>query len=84
MRPFNLGQPSDPGKEAFEQWVRQAFAEIEAVSNDGIEKLFDEYTIVGAYTESRSLTPATATASQIANFLATLVEDVKSRGSNRA
>jgi hypothetical protein len=83
MRPLILGGPISDDPKAFQDWVKQAMAEIESSSNDGVETVFDGFTI-NTYTVTRTLSPATATATDVANVLATLISDIKARGAKRA
>jgi len=80
MRKMVFGKPIQ-GQET--QWLVNAIRKVELASYEDIEAVFDAYTITGAYTETRELTPSTATTSDIANLIATLVTDVKKRGANR-
>lgn len=80
MRKMVFGKPI-PGQET--QWLVNAMRKVELASYEDIEAVFDAYTISGAYTETRTLTPSTATASDIANLIATLITDVKKRGQSR-
>jgi hypothetical protein len=80
MRKMAFGRPIN-GQEI--PWLVNAVRKIELASYEDIEAVFDAVTISGAYTETRTLTPSTATASDIANLLATLITDIKKRGASR-
>jgi hypothetical protein len=80
MRKLVFGSPLQ-GREI--QWLVGAVKKVERATFEDIESVFDAVTISGAYTETRTLTPSTATASDIANLLATLITDIKKRGASR-
>jgi hypothetical protein len=67
MRPVRLGRDN----------VAAALLEIERASQEErFVDIADAYTIT-AYTPSRTLDATTATATQVAHFLATLIQDLK-------
>lgn len=79
MRPvsLNLGAIRDPA-------VIAALREIMMSSNlNDIVKIAQNYTITGTLTTTRTLNVSTATQTQIANFLATLITDLQKGGANR-
>jgi hypothetical protein len=80
MRKLALGNPANSNDI---RWAIGALKEIERASFEDIEALVDDYTISGAYTETRTLTPSTAAAADIANFLATFITDLQKRGQHR-
>ncbi len=82
MRPVSFGSaPSDP--KAFRDWIVRAFRQVDIASNDiDPARIADAFT-VSNYTETRTLDAGTATATDIANVLATLIDDLKKRGSKR-
>lgn len=82
MRAVSLGTPpQDPA--AFRDWIIRAFRQIEIASNDmTAEKVADGF-VVSNLTETRALDASTATASEIAEVLGTLIVDFKRRGSKR-
>lgn len=82
MRSLSLGSPISDDDNAFKDWVKRAMGEIEAESNDGVETVFDNFTLA-TFTATRTLNPATATAADVANVLATLISDIQHRGSKR-
>jgi hypothetical protein len=79
MKPFNFGHPVK-GHES--QWAVNALRQIELQSNITIETMADEYD-VSNFTPTRTLNATTATAADVANFIATFIDDIKRRGSNR-
>jgi hypothetical protein len=79
MRPvtLNLSAIKDPA-------VLAALREIMMSSNlNDIVKIASNYTITGTLTVTRTLNVSTATASQIANFIGTLILDLQKGGANR-
>lgn len=82
MKKLALGTPPGDPKQ-FQKWAAQALMTVQLASFEDAELIFDDFQIVGAFTETRSLTPGTATTTDIANFLATLVSDLKRRGQKR-
>lgn len=82
MRAISVGNPpQDPA--AFREWIIRAFRQIETASNDiAAEKVADAFT-VSNLTETRSLDAASATTSDVAEVLGTLLTDLKRRGSKR-
>jgi len=83
MRPISLGQPPVNDKAAMGQWMLGALQEIERASHDDIPQMFSSYTVTN-YTATRTLDAATATTTDIANVLCTLIADLKARGPKRA
>lgn len=83
MRRFAFGSPT-PGQGAFERWAAQALREIELASAEDIEAVLGEFTVTGTITETRTFDAATATANDLRNVLATLINDIKKRGQKRA
>tara|TARA_R110000737_G_scaffold340221_2_gene362908 strand:+ start:6095 stop:6343 length:249 start_codon:yes stop_codon:yes gene_type:complete len=80
MKKLILGSPIDGNKL---DWAVNSLRIIEQASFEDIEASIDGFTIEGAYTKTRSLTPSTASTSDLANFMATLIIDIKQRGQNR-
>jgi hypothetical protein len=85
MRKLSLGQPpfslinADPER----RWIAQAFVEIQRASHEQItEEIADTFTLSNV-TETRTLDPTTATAEDVANVLATILQDMKARGVKR-
>lgn len=85
MRKVNLGAPSfqiatQPAPIA---WLLRAVMDIAQASNDQItEEVADAYTLSNV-TPTRTLDPTTATATDVANVLATLLQDMQKRGVKR-
>lgn len=75
MRPINLGMLGTSNPAA-------AFQEIERASQEDALVYADAMEVTG-FTETRTLDMATASATDIGNFLATFVSDCKKRGQNR-
>jgi hypothetical protein len=79
MRPvtLNLAAIKDPA-------VVAALREIMMSSNlNDIVKIASNYTITGTLTITRTLNVSTATQTQIANFIGTLILDLQKGGANR-
>jgi len=64
------------------RWLEQAVREIELASQEDASEVSDKFTI-GDYTPTYTLNPASATATDVANVLATLLTDMKKRGRSR-
>jgi hypothetical protein len=78
MRPVTFGYPLGD----FTQYVMDSLREIENASNEGVFAVADGFT-VSNFTVTRTLNAGTATTADIANFLATLIDDLQKRGPNR-
>lgn len=77
MRQVSLGLSPAGSNDSRTRWILASLSEIEAASR--VERFVDiaaAYTVEN-YTPTRSLDAATATASDLANFLATLITDLK-------
>lgn len=83
MKRLVLQQPL-PGPKGFENWVTDTLREIERLTVEDIEQVVKEFSTTGAFTETRTLNVTTATASDIAAFLATLLSDIKKGGQKRS
>lgn len=66
------------------KWMMDSLREIERASIEDIETVVGELDVTGTVTETRTLDVDTATATDIANFLATFISDVKKRGQKRS
>jgi hypothetical protein len=74
---LNLAAIKDPA-------VRAVLSELATASRlNDIVTIAQNYSISGAVTTTRSLTPSTATATQVANFVATLILDLQRGGAFR-
>lgn len=62
------------------QGLADKVKELCNASQQVTEEVADAFTI-GAFTPTRTLNPATATATDVANVLATFISDMKKRGS---
>lgn len=83
MRALTLqGQPPVNDAEAFRLWAINCFEEIRLASIPDLSEMAKDYIITG-YTESRSLDAATASATEIADFLCTFILDLQNGGSKR-
>ncbi|MBW3099192.1 hypothetical protein [Pseudohoeflea coraliihabitans] len=85
MKPLALGRPpfntAASGPEV--RWLTEAMAEVRKASHEQVtEQIADAYTLSN-FTETRTLDASTATASDIANVLATLLWDMQNRGVKR-
>ena len=86
MRKVRLGSPAG-GDTGFQSWATRALQTIETASDqDDPFEIFDAYTVTVAsgFAPVRTLTPASATATDVANVLATIIMDMKARSTNRA
>jgi hypothetical protein len=82
MRPLNL-PPAPPATTPFEQWVRDVLLEIERASQEADPgEIADNFEISGSLTKTRSINVSAPTAANAANVIATLIDDLKSRGPN--
>lgn len=85
MRPVSFGNPPvnvmtvDPGQ----RFLFEALREIEKASLVGDAGTVADGFTVSNFTETRTLNAGTATASDVANVLATFISDLKKRGSKR-
>ena len=82
MRPIFLGDPLGDDTKYLLEWVASALRDIELASQDDIAAIFDEYTVTN-FTETRTLDATAATLSNVANFICTMVDDLKNRGTKR-
>jgi hypothetical protein len=85
MRKVVIGAPPFPIATSSPevQWLAQGLNEIQRASHDQItEEIADAYTLSNI-TVTRTLDPTTATTADIANVLATLLQDMKARGVKR-
>lgn len=77
MRQVSLGSPRSGSNDPFARWVMEAFRTIESASQaERFVDIVSAYTVTN-YTKTRTLDASTATAGDIANFLATLIADLK-------
>lgn len=80
MKRLTLGHPASENDTG---WAIRALREIELASFEDIEATFDEYTVEGTITETRTFNAATASATDLRNVLATIISDIQKRGSKR-
>ena len=83
MRPFTINIAAHPGatQTAMEVAMLDAFRELSDNSHlDNATQILRDFT-VSNYTETRTLNAGTAATADIANFLCTLVSDLKAGGS---
>jgi hypothetical protein len=80
VRRLSFGQPANQNDFG---WCVRALKKIEQASVEDIEQVFDDYTVTGTFTETRTLDVATATLPDLIAFIATLVTDIQKRGQNR-
>ena len=77
MRRVSIGSASESPSSPFERWTASALSEVERASHEQVVvDIADAYTVTN-YTTSRTLNAGTATATEIADFLATLINDLK-------
>ena len=81
MRPVSLLGAPMPGRE--NDWMMNALREFERASKEENYDVADKFTITGLTTPVYTLDVATATASDVAAVLGTLLMDMKKRGQNR-
>lgn len=77
MKKLALGSGQDLG------WALRSLKTIERASFEDAETVFDDYTISGAYTETRELDVDTATLPDLLAVFATLITDIQKRGQSR-
>lgn len=84
MRPVNFPSTPPPPSdtEACLQWILDALQEIELASQEDPSQIADAME-VSNHTPTRSLNPAAVTLKELADFVATQVEDTRNRGSTR-
>jgi len=85
VRKTTVGQqPANQGNlTPLQKWTVDAIVELSRASHEQItEEIADAYQL-GTFTETRTLNPATATVADVANVLATILNDMKKRGVNR-
>ena len=82
MRRVYLGTPISEETQNVLQWLTEAMAEVERASQDDATEVFDAYTVTN-FTETRTLDATAATLANVANFLCTLLDDLKNRGTKR-
>ncbi|MCP5087943.1 MAG: hypothetical protein GY952_14210 [Rhodobacteraceae bacterium] len=76
---LNFGTPPHDPKE-FQDWVKEAMRELRNLAEESNAfDVFDDFT-VSNYTETTTLDASTATAGDIANFIATIVTSMQRRG----
>lgn len=80
MRPVALGQPLSDSDADVLRWARQALAEIETASQEGVELVADAFEFTGSHTERRTIDAGAATLAELRDYVATLVNDLKKRG----
>jgi hypothetical protein len=80
VRRLVLGTPSSPQDVG---WTHGALKLIEQASHEDIEAIFDDFTIAGTYTPTRTLNTTTAALPDLIAFVATLVSDIQKRGQHR-
>lgn len=83
MRPVNLG--GRLAGQDLEEWVTRAFQEIESASREADPlDIADGFTVTNIPAPAvTTLNVATATASDVAKFVATLIDQFQRRGSSR-
>ena len=69
--------------EKTDAYLDRVLTEIADASLIDALKIADEYTVTN-FTATRALDAGTATATQVANVLATFIDDLQRRGSNRS
>lgn len=75
------------GDESPEEFVNRTLRTLEEASYEDAMAIADAYTVQipqNGFTPVRSMDPATATVTQLANFVATFISDLQKRSINRA
>ena len=83
MRPLVLGRPNLSDPKVWQKWVNDCLAEIERASQEDLSAVAADFTVTN-YTATRTLNAGTATTTDIANVLCTLIADLRDRGSKRS
>lgn len=84
MRRVNFGMPPANIKVSPElQWVLQSLKEVELASFENDPAVIASGFEISNYTETRTLDVATATTTDIANVLATLLLDLRRGGAKK-
>lgn len=78
-----FGQPSQRNAEGRLSWAERCLRRIETESRDSDWSDVAKGFTLATFTETRSLDPATATATDVANVLCTLISDMAKRGAKR-
>ena len=73
--------PRGPGEDQ-DSYMRRVLTQISDASYEDALLIADGFSVTN-FTESRSLNASTATVTQLANFVATFITDLKKRGSKR-
>lgn len=63
--------------------IAQKVKELCNASQESTEELADAFTIVGAFTPTRTLNMSTATLADLRNVVATFLSDMQKRGTQR-
>lgn len=82
-RPYNFGTAPRDAK-ALIPWIDRAFRQLESASQEDLATVFDEYGSTGPLTPTRTIDLVTPSVANLAAVLATLVDDIKKRGSRRS
>lgn len=86
MKPLFFGAPSEitAKEEQHRKWVYEALQLIELASQEDadIASIAQDFTVEN-YTATRTLDASTATATDVADVLCTLIDDIKNRGMKR-
>jgi hypothetical protein len=64
-------------------WVVRSMRSIEQASHEGVETIVDNFTLSGTVTETRELDADSGDLANVRSVLATLISDIKKRGSLR-
>lgn len=84
MRTVNIGRPANDNQTSFNRWVEEALTEIERASyEEVIEVVADDFTLSNI-TVTRTLDPTSTTLAEVANVLATFINDIQNRGDRNA
>lgn len=82
MKSVSFRRPLAGSQRSFEDYVMNCLKEIESASLEDAIYVADDMT-VSNFTTSRTLNAGTATTTQLANFVATFIDDLQRRGKNR-
>lgn len=82
MRPVSLGKPILKEDALWKKWAEECFAELERATYEDEAAIANDFSVVN-HTPTRTIDKTTATLSDVANVLCTLIEDLQNRGSKR-
>ncbi len=84
MRPVYLGRPVNNSPEMERKWFRDALREIETASQETVETTVADAFSATNVTATRSMDTDVVTLPQLADYVATFINDLKARGTKRS